>query len=171
MARARLGELLIQEGRIDALQLRSAMAHQSRWGGRLGQALVNLGLVSEAVVMEALARQLGVRFVEIGSRTVAPAVLRLVPERLVRKYRCLPLGVAAGRRGPLLVALGDPADLRVADDLAFATGMDVEGVLATPADLEQAIARHLDGEMSRPALEIELPAGDPGPMRLVHWKQ
>lgn len=171
MARARLGELLIQEGRIDAFQLKSAMAHQSRWGGRLGQALVHLGLCPEPVVLQALSRQLGVRFVEIGSRTVSPAVLRLVPERLIRKYRCLPLGVAAGRRGPLLVALGDPADLRIADDLAFATGMDVEAALAAPADLEQAIARHLDGEVAPSSREIELPAGDPGPMRLVHWKQ
>lgn len=170
MARRRLGEMLIQEGRIDSVQLQSAMAHQSRWGGRLGQALVNMGLCSEVVVMQVLARQLGVRFVEIGEKTVPPAVLRLLPERLIRRYRAFPLGLAGGKRGPLVVALGDPADLGLVDDLAFATGMGVEAALATPADLEQAIARHLDGASARPTREIELSRDDPGPMRLMHWK-
>lgn len=171
MARRRLGEMLVQEGRIDPVQLQSAMAHQSRWGGRLGQALVNMGLCSEPVVMQVLARQLGVRFVEIGDKTVPAAVVHLVPERLIRKYRAFPIGVLGGRRGPLVVALGDPADLRLLDDIAFATGMGVEAALAAPADLEQAIARHLDGATARPAREIELPPDDPGPMRLMHWKQ
>jgi type IV pilus assembly protein PilB len=171
MARRRLGELLIEEGRLDPVQLQSAMAHQSRWGGRLGQALVNMGLCSEPVVMQVLARQLGVRFVEIGDKTVPAAVLHLVPERLIRKYKAFPVGVMGGRRGPLVVALGDPADLRLVDDLAFATGMGVEAALATPGDIEQAIARHLDGTTARPTREIDLPQGDPGPMRLMHWKQ
>jgi hypothetical protein len=69
------------------------------------------------------------------------------------------------------VALGDPADLRLVDDIAFATGMGVEAALATPGDLEQAIARHLDGAIRAPTREIELSADDPGPMRLMHWKQ
>jgi type IV pilus assembly protein PilB len=121
--------------------------------------------------MQVLARQLGVRFVEIGDRMVSSAVLHLVPERLIRKYKAFPLGVLGGRRGPLVVALGDPADLRLVDDIAFATGMGVEAALATPADIDQAIARHLDGATSRPTREIDLPRDDPGPMRLVHWKQ
>jgi len=170
MGRTRLGEMLVQEGRLDAVQLQSAVVHQSRWGGRIGQTLVNMGLVSERAVMQALARQLGVRFVEIGGRTVPPAVLHLVPERLIRRRRVLPVAMVTGR-GPLVLALSDPADLALLDEIAFATGLGVEPVLAAPGDIERAIARHLDGAPPDSSREIELPDEDPGPMRLMHWKQ
>ena len=57
--RVPIGELLMQQGRIDALQLRSALAHQRQWGGRLGRARVALGFVTEPVLLQAVAAQLG----------------------------------------------------------------------------------------------------------------
>jgi hypothetical protein len=51
MARVRIGELLMRQGRIDELQLQSALAHQSRWGGRLGRAVVHLGFLDEATLL------------------------------------------------------------------------------------------------------------------------
>ncbi len=151
MARARIGEMLVQDGRIDAVQLQSALAHQRRWGGRLGRAIVHLGFMKEPALLEAVGRQLGVPVVEIGDRTIPREVLRLVPERLVRERRVLPLALLSdSRRGPLQVALAEPGNLGVIDEVSFATGMQIRPVLAAEADLDRAIARHLDGIATPP---------------------
>lgn len=151
MARTRIGELLMSQGRIDALQLQSALAHQRQWGGRIGNAIVRLGFLPEAAVLEAVGQQLGVPFVEIGDRHIPPQVLALVPERLMRTRRVLPLArLSDGKRGPLVVALPDPGDLPAIDEIAFATGMQVKPVLAAEPDLERALARVLDGVTPRP---------------------
>jgi type IV pilus assembly protein PilB len=144
MARIRIGEMLMRQGRIDELQLQSALAHQSRWGGRLGNAVVHLGFLDEATVLEVLGEQLGTPFIVIGARPVEPSVLALIPAKLIRGRRVLPLAkLAESRRGPLLVALASPGDLGVIDEISFASGLDVRPVLATEADLDQAIARLL----------------------------
>jgi type IV pilus assembly protein PilB len=146
MGRTRIGEMLVAQGRIDALQLASALAHQRQWGGRIGNAIVRLGFLPEATVLEAVGQQLGVPFVEIGDRHIPPQVLALVPERLMRQRRVVPLArLSDSRRGPLVVALADPGDLGALDELAFVTGMQVKPVLAAEADIERALARVLDG--------------------------
>lgn len=146
MARVRIGELLLRRGHIDGTQLQSALAHQRRWGGRLGRAIVHLGFLPEREMLETVGEQLGVPFVEIGDRTIPSRVLSLVPEKLVRTRKVLPLELPGGaKRGPLVVALADPADLNVIDEVAFATGMSVKPLLAAEPDLDAAIARHLDG--------------------------
>ncbi len=154
-----IGEMLVDQGRIDVLQLTSALAYQRKWGGRLGRALMALGFVSEPVLFTVLGEQLGVPFVEIGNRIVPPAVLRLVPEKLIRARRAFPLALLTGsRRGALLVALSEPGNLLHLDEIAFAAGMQVKPALASEADIDQAIARHLDGLPAERQMEpIELP--------------
>jgi type IV pilus assembly protein PilB len=151
MARVRIGELLMNRGRIDELQLRSALAHQRRWGGRLGRAVVHLGFVDEPALLEILGEQLGSPYVVIGDRYIDPGVLALVPEKLVRARRVMPLArLPEGRRGPLVVALADPSDLAVLDELAFVTGMSIKPVLATETDIDQAIHRLLGDTSATP---------------------
>ena len=144
MARVRIGEMLVQLGRIDPDQLQVALAHQRQWGGRLGGAIVRLGFLREPALLDAVGQQLGVPFMEIGDREIAPKVLALVPRKLAEARRVLPLELTAdGRRGVLVVALGDPADLRIIDELSFVTGLAVRPVLAAEVDLDQALERHL----------------------------
>jgi len=177
MARVRIGELLVQRGHIDGVQLQSALAYQRRWGGRLGRSIVDLGFMAERAVLDQLGEQMGVAVVEVGDRPVPPDVLALVPERLMRTRRVLPLERRTRhRRGPLVVALADPADLGVLDEISFATGLEVEPVLASESDLDHALARLLDGVVRRhlhPSTRedaIELPE-DTSPLRGARWKQ
>jgi type IV pilus assembly protein PilB len=150
MARPRIGEILVRRGTIDAVQLQSALAHQRRWGGRLGRSIVHLGFMKERALLESVGEQLGVPFVEIGDRAIPRYVLTIVPERLVRSRKVLPIDrLGQGKRGPVVVALADPADLAVLDEIAFATGMAVKPVLAAESDIDRAIARHLDGVTAR----------------------
>ncbi|MFL5437527.1 MAG: hypothetical protein ACJ79W_00060 [Myxococcales bacterium] len=146
MARVRIGEMLMRRGDIDAAQLQSALAHQRRWGGRLGHAIVHLGFLAERTMLETVSEQLSVPFVEIGARAIPHEVIALVPEKLIRTRKVLPLElVGVGKRGQLVLAVADPADLHAIDEVAFAAGMRVRPVLVAEYDLERAIARHLDG--------------------------
>ncbi|MGB8930981.1 MAG: hypothetical protein WCC48_06995 [Anaeromyxobacteraceae bacterium] len=166
MARALIGELLVKDGQIDAMQLNSALAHQRRWGGRLGEAMVQLGFLSEDRLLAAVGSQIGTEFVVIGQREVPPFVLSLMPLKLIRSLRAFPLEVVnEHRRATLVVAFADAGDLRAVDEIAFATGLDVKAVLAAKADVDQAISRHLGGVSGtgRPASAgrpraIDLPA-------------
>ncbi len=178
MTRLRIGELLVKRGHIDWAQLQSALAHQRRWGGRLGRSIVSLGFMPERAVLEELADHMGVPYVEVGDRPVPREVLALVPERLMRSRRALPLERRREhRRGPLVVALADPADLGVLDEIAFATGLEVAPVLASEADLERALSRLLDGAVRRnphgPGARedaIDLPP-DTSPLPGGRWRQ
>jgi len=156
-SRLPIGQQLVQEGHLDHWQLLSALSHQRQWGGRLGQSLVRLGFVTERVVLAAIGRQLGVAPVELGTRTVAPEILRLVPARLVRARKVLPLALDVnGRRETLIVATAEPQNLAVLDEVAFAAQRAVRPVLAGDLDLEQAIERHL-GREAGPAPALRAP--------------
>jgi len=141
--RAPIGELLVQAGYIDSLQVQAGMAHQRRWGGRLGEALVHLGFVTEEVVLAHVARQHGVPYVCIGSRSVDASVVGLVPEKLIRARKVFPIACAPKpARGLLVVATSDPWDLPILDEVAFVTGKMVKAALASDRDIEQAIERY-----------------------------
>jgi type IV pilus assembly protein PilB len=138
-----IGQQLVQAGHIDGWQLQSALAHQRFWGGRIGDALVKLGFLSESVLLGEIARQLGVPCVQIASRDVDPAVVRLVPERLIRARRIFPIAYAPQpRRGLLVIATARPQDLALLDEVAFASGKIVNPALASDRDIEAAIERH-----------------------------
>jgi hypothetical protein len=164
-----LGQMLMQQGRIDEFQLRSALAHQRRWGGRIGEAITALGFLRDREVLENVARQLDVPFVEIGDRCVSQPVLRRVPERIVRSRRVFPLSVLSdSRRGPLILAMTDPQNLDTLDDVRFASGLAVKPVLVAGDDLDRAIERHFGGlAPGAGASAVELPAYALGPMRVV----
>jgi type IV pilus assembly protein PilB len=162
-ARLPIGQLLVQAGHVDVWQLQSALAHQRCWGGRIGEALVRLGFLTEPVLLAEVARQHGVPHVEIGERIVAPAIVRLVPEKLIRARKVFPIAYASQpRRGLLVVATSKPQDLTVLDEVAFASGKTVNAALASDRDIERAIERHFGGldvmmrssggEHARPAL-------------------
>ena len=143
MERALLGQLLQKDGLIDEFQLLSALGYQRKWGVRLGEALLRLRLIQQEQLLGALGRQLGVAVVRIGERTVPPQVLRLLPEKLIRRRRAFPLHVLAARPARLVVAFAAPEDLHVRDEVSFAAGMRIVPVLASSEDIDEAIARHL----------------------------
>ena len=139
-----IGQILVQKGYIDPWQVQSALAHQRCWGGRLGEALVKLGFISEPVLLTELARQLGVAYVEIGNRQIPDAVVRLVPEKLIRARKVFPAAFAwQGKRNLLVVVTSEPQNLVALDEVAFASGKKVKAALGSESDVEQAIERHL----------------------------
>jgi type IV pilus assembly protein PilB len=158
--RKRIGELLVEVGAIDPFQLESALAHQRRWGGRLGRAIVHLGFLREEQMLTAIGSQLGVPFVTLWDKVVPRDVLSLLPEKVIRGRRVMPLArLREHRRGPLVVALANPSDLSVIDELSFATGLEIRPVLASEEELDHVIESALGGLGREPMLPraIDLP--------------
>jgi hypothetical protein len=140
-----VGLLLMEYGFIDDEQLHSALDSQRRCGGRLGEALLRMQLVTKGELLAALGEQAGVPIIEIRNRRFPRSVLQAIPEELVRRRRAFPLATLVQCCTPqLIVATSTPLDLHLIDVLAFAAGKRVKPVLAFDDDIAQAIDRHYE---------------------------
>jgi general secretion pathway protein E len=140
-ARQRIGERLVQAGKLSARDLERAVAAQQEMGSMLGRVLTRLGLVSEADVAQALAAQLGVDFVRAdGFSEFLPEVQGLLPEFLQANSVC-PLYL---QDGVLHVAMAVPQDAFVVKALRLATGHAIQPHLALEADIEKALAEPVE---------------------------
>ena len=101
----RIGEYLIANGDISRIQLQDALSTQKSRGKRLGKVLIELGYTTEAKVVDALAKTLGLCVVNCQTCTVQDEVLKLVPKALAEKKGIVPLKIEGGR---LIVAMADP---------------------------------------------------------------
>jgi type IV pilus assembly protein PilB len=140
-----LGDILVEEGLLDRAQLNRAEEEQERVGKSLGRVLVDLGLVKEAALVSALARQVGLDFVDLTEHHIDPAAAALLPEQVSRRNRALPIGFDGTR---LVVAMSDPANVFALDDIRTITGMEIKPVVATASDVEAAIRRYGQFEQS-----------------------
>ncbi|RUO62425.1 GspE/PulE family protein [Pseudidiomarina insulisalsae] len=111
----RLGDLLVQEDIISEQQLQQALEDQRRNGRKLGVTLVDLGFISEQELLEFLARQLNIPFIELSDRKIADDVVNLLPEVQARRHRAL---VVEADDEEALVAMSDPADLTAVDAIS-----------------------------------------------------
>lgn len=137
--RQRLGEILVRGGVIDAHTLQAALAEAASTGGRVGEILVARGDCTEEAILEALAGQLGVEVAPLSTTVMVPArVLRLVPAELARERLVLPLFLDAAA-GVLEVAMADPADDELLDELRFRTGHRIRPLVALASELGEAV--------------------------------
>jgi type IV pilus assembly protein PilB len=137
----RLGDILIREGLITRDQLTAALAEQKSSGHRLGYVLVKLGLVQEIEVTKILARQYRMPAVDLTRFEVDPKILKLVPADFTLKHVVLPLK-REGRT--LTVAMADPTNTGVLDDLKFITRYDLFPVIAGEYTLRNLIEKHYE---------------------------
>ena len=134
----RIGEILVETGRLTSEQVAEALATQLSKGGRLGEHLISLGHLQETELMQALSTHFGVPALELNEIDIDSAVIQVVPAELARKYTILPISKAAAR---LTLAMVDPSNVFALDDVKFMTGYTVEPVLATEDSLLTAIDR------------------------------
>ncbi|MDN7124270.1 type II/IV secretion system protein [Pseudidiomarina sp. 1APP75-32.1] len=111
----RLGDLLVQENIITESQLKQALDDQRTNGRKLGVTLVDMGFIGEQELLEFLARQLNIPFVELSERKIADDVVNLLPEIQARRHRAL---VVEANDSEALVAMSDPADLAAVDAIS-----------------------------------------------------
>lgn len=145
--RRRLGEILVAEGVIDAGQLQAALAEAALLGRRVGEVLVSRGDVTEAQILGALAAQLGVEVAPLATTAMLPKrLLKLIPAALARDRLVLPVFLDA-QSGMLEVAMADPADHELLDELRFRTGHDIRPMVAMASEVAEAVDRfYFDGQ-------------------------
>ncbi|MEY2668701.1 MAG: hypothetical protein RJA59_1339, partial [Pseudomonadota bacterium] len=164
--RKRLGEILLEAGVIDGTQLQAALGHQRRWGGRIGQALIDLKMASEEQIVDTLAAKLGFQRIPVESIEFGPGLelaLRLVPHEFAERNQLLPY---AADTASLWVAMADPTNMGVIDELAFRTGRNVKLSIAGDRELARAIRRLYLGD-KRGVEAIALDEQDDAPVEMV----
>jgi type IV pilus assembly protein PilB len=123
----RIGEILIREGLISREQLDKALLEQRQSGTRVGYNLVKLGYLHELELTKVLARQFKMQAVDLSKFEVDPRIAKLIPADLALKH----LVLAVKREGrTLTVAMADPNNLGILEDLKFITRYDIFPVIA-----------------------------------------
>jgi twitching motility protein PilT len=143
-----LGDVLLEQGVVDHDGMDRALATQAETGIPLGKAVVQLGLASEQQVVAAIARQLGMPFVDTRPGGVAPEAAALVPRALAVELVALPVEMQDGNS--LVVAMADPGNTTALGVISKLTGMATTGALAVRSDLMSAID-HLADDDPKPA--------------------
>lgn len=154
----RLGELLVEAGLITPAQLQSAITHQKIARGRLGSNLVALGYISEEVLMDFLSHQAGVPQLDARQLDVPPEILKLIPHRLAEQFTVLPIAFKEPKS--LVLAMSDPSDLNAMDSARFASGLNIEPVVASHSALRKAIS-DLYRNLQTPGLSLIVDVGQP----------
>ncbi len=148
----KLGQLLVARGRATGEQVLRAIMCQRSQGGRLGTCLLELGLVAEEHLLEALAEQHGVASVPIEElRYVPHEILDLVPPKIAERCRAVPF--AATDRS-IDVATLNANNLAVLDELRFCTNRRVRPYVASEARIFEALSKHYGCECPRRFLEL-----------------
>src|SRR4051812_16310460 len=134
----RIGDVLFKEGLITSEQLAKALQEQKQSGTRVGYNLIKLGFIQEVDLMRALAKQHKMPAVDLSRFEVDPKIAKMIPNDLAQKNLVLPLK----REGRLLtVAMADPANLGVLEDLKFITRYDIFPVIAGEFTLRNLIEK------------------------------
>jgi type IV pilus assembly protein PilB len=136
--RKKIGEMLIAEGLLTSEQLDTALEEQRRHGGRIGAILKSLGFVTEEGMIKTLGRQTGIPHQVLSTVIIDSDVVTLVPELMARRHQAIPLH----KKGRVLtLAMVDPLNVVALDDIARATGLEIQPVVATEQDVMRAIER------------------------------
>ncbi len=141
----KIGELLIKEGLLSGSQLERAIAVQHKEGGRLGEICVRLGLVKEDDLVKVLSKQLGAPYFSLGTGMLKPAIDQgldqLIPHEFALKNLVLPLSRTLRS---LTIAMADPLDFILIDNVRKLTGCELNTVIATKTDILKAIEEFYD---------------------------
>jgi hypothetical protein len=140
--RKKIGELLIAAGVVTEEQVRAALGRRGTPGAqRLGEVLVSQGLCTPVDIARALATQHGLPFVELPEE-IPPAVTALVPVDFQSEHRVVPFRLEVeGKSERIHLAVEDPGDLTVVDELRFQLRKQVRVFVAVPDDIDTALAR------------------------------
>ena len=137
----RIGDLLLDEGLITQEQLDQALSEQRSSGARLGYVLVKMGFVRELEITKMLARQYRVPAVDLSQFEVDEKIVNLIPSDVALKHTVLPLK-RDGRT--LTVAMVEPANAQILDDLKFITRCDIFPVIAGEYTLRTSIEKYYE---------------------------
>ncbi len=138
-----LGEILVEQGSISPLELEEALQRQRLTGEMLGRVLVKMQLCQEQDIVEALGIQAGMERVDLSKVSPKDEVLRLISPDIARFYMVVPV---REKDGALTVAMANPLDIGVLDDLHQILGIPIRGAISNVPDVQTFINKHYSFE-------------------------
>mgnify|MGYP004544181887 FL=1 len=149
----RIGDVLVAAGAITEEQLQEGLAKQKETGRKLGNALVDLGFISNDMLITVLTTQLGIDYIELKGAKIEDKVIHMVPESMVTKYQAIPIEVDPDNPNILKVAMADPMDIMAMDDIGLVTNLQVEPMLASEEAIRAAIDKYYGSAQAMEAAE------------------
>ena len=161
-----LGELLLREKVINQDQLKTAADYEKKNKVTIGSALVTLGHVSEEEMAQALSRQLGYPYIDLSQFEVYPDVINLIPVDIAKKHIIMPIHRI---RSFLTMAMVDPTDLDVIENVRFRTSLSIQPVIASESGINDAINKYYGATDSLRVKEIidEIASADDGAVDVI----
>jgi type IV pilus assembly protein PilB len=145
VSKRKLGELLIESGLLTIDKLKDALEAQKSTGKRLGEALIDMKIISEEEMAFSLAMQLKIPFIDLVDYSIKGDILECIPEEVCHKFICIPLSM---KNNILDVAMADPLDLHIMKDLQFITGYNIQPAISTRSQIMDKLQRHYHPERS-----------------------
>ncbi len=168
MERLRIGELLLQAKLITPERLDDALVLQKAQGRKLGQVLIDLGLVNETQVTQALGQQLSVPWVSLYHIDFSRQLLNLVPREIAERYCLIPIYVRRVRKqgDTLYCAMDDPTNEPALEAVRQSSGLPVRPMIAASSDIRSAIRVYYEtGEQeAQPLTAPDMAVGPGGPL-------
>jgi type IV pilus assembly protein PilB len=141
----RLAEMLVRDNVITQEELERALEIQEKQGGSLGSILIDNGFTNEWEIAAAIGKQLNVPFITLSHYEIDPSILQSIPVELVRKYQIVPIDKTGDT---LTVALSDPSNIYLLDELKLLTNCKIVPVISFESDIREAIERYYPEEGS-----------------------
>ncbi len=135
----KLGEILLKEGKITDEQLQHALEVQQKEPGRVGSILIRLGYVSEEDIAQALSKQFGYPSINLSKFDITDKVLDLIKPEIARKHIVMPVHRIGST---LTLAMVDPSNLFVQEEIRFATKLRVQAVIAPEISILESIDKY-----------------------------
>lgn len=152
--KVRLGDLLVQKGIITEEQLSEALKQQKEKKLMLGEMIVSMGFASQSQINDVLCEHLNIDFVDMIEEEPDPQVLSLLDESIMRKYTLVPLRHDNNNAGALQVAMADPMNILAMDDINIITGMQVVPILANAQDINAFLDKAFGQQQAQNIVEL-----------------
>lgn len=164
----KIGEFLLDDSRITQEQLQNALEVQKKEPGKLGSILIRLGYVTEEDIAQALSKQFGYPSINLSKFDIDEKVLELIKPEMARKHIVMPVH----RIGSILtLAMADPSNLFVQEEIRFSTNLRIQAVIAPESSIVESIDKYYGSstgiEAQKFLEEIELGDIDDSSIELV----
>lgn len=146
----RLGDMLVEAGKVSEEQLKDALRKQREKGSRLGEILISEGIITENEIIDVLETQIGIKRVELDMVNIDRKAVKCITENLALKHTLIPIGFSEDK---ILVAMWDPLNIFAIDDVKIASGFDVEPFISTRKEIIKAIERYYSDQQVQKAAE------------------
>ena len=150
LQKKRLGDILVIAGKITPYQLNQALNDQKVLGKKLGEVLIESGIVSEDDIIDAITTQTGIEKIDLNNVIFDKKSIKLLPQSLCEKYNLVPFGF---EEDSIKIAMEDPLNIFAIDDVSISTGLNVKTYISYKKDIYKFIQINYSSEEVNKAAE------------------